>query len=281
MNKLFYISIIAILLFGCKNSDEEVGDEIVAEVYGSKLTRNKLLMDLDDKFAGADSAVLVEEYIKSWVRAEVLFAKAEDELSVAEKDKEAMLRAYYKDLLTFELRQKLLSRHLDYEVSEEEIATYYEKNKSNFELKENIVQLTFFKLSDKTPNLNRLWQKFVQGGSKNLDEITYAALNGGGNFHRDVDAWLRFNDILKEIPITTYNQENYLNNHKLIQLSESGFTYFVNISDFRIKNNVSPLEREKERIKTIIINRRKGTLLKQLEDQIVNEAYNSNKVKIN
>jgi hypothetical protein len=272
---------VTIFLFGCKNSGEEVSDEIVAEVYGSKLTKNKLLMDLEDKFAGADSAVLVEEYIKSWVRAEVLFAKAEDELSVAEKDKEAMLRAYYKDLLTFELRQKLLSRHLDYEVSEEEIATYYEKNKSNFELKENIVRLIFFKLSDKTPNLNRLWQKFVQGGSKNLEEITYAAINGGGNFHRDADVWLRFNDILKEIPITTYNQENYLSNHKLIQLSESGFTYFVNISDFRIKNNVSPLEREKERIKTIIINRRKGTLLKQLEDQIVNEAYNSNKVQIN
>jgi len=263
---------------GGKSSVEP--EDIVAEVYGEKLTRTRMMRDLEGKVTPADSAKIIENYVANWVRSAILFSEADATMSEFEKNKDELLRQYYRDLLVHEFRQKLLSQHLELDVSDEEINSYYDEHKENFELKENIVKLIFFKLANTTPNLNQLWYKFNSGTKANLDQITHATVQGGGNFNRDEEIWFSFNDILKEIPITTYNQEGYLNNHKLIRVADAQYSYFVRILDFRIKNSISPLEREKERIRRIIQNRRKSDLLKQLEDQIVQEAYQSQKVKI-
>lgn len=283
MKKLLSISFLLLLaaLISCNSGSNEAEDEVIAEVYGEQLTESTMMQDLSGKMSSGDSSKIIEDYVRNWVRSAILFSEAEETLSESEKDKEELLRQYYRDLIVHEFREKLLAKHLDLNVDEAEILKYFEEHKENFELKENIVKLLFFKLSNKTARLNQLWYKFNTGTKANLDEITYAAVQGGGNFNRDEDIWLSFNDIIKEIPITTYNQEGYLSNHKLIKVSDKEFTYFVKILDFRIKNNISPLERESERIRRIIQNRRKSDLLKQLENQIVEEAYQSQKVKIN
>lgn len=277
---LLCILLLVTSIFSCRKKGEDLAGVIVAEVYDKQLSYDKMHEDIGDKLSGPDSSAIISDYIESWVRNELIFIRAEDELSEQEKDKSELLDRYYRDLIIHSYQQKMLSQNLDMEVSDAEIEQYYEQNSQNFELKENIVRLIFFKIGNNTPNLNSLWYKFNTGGKQNLDQLTYAALNSGGNFNRDEDTWLDFNDILKEIPITTYNQEAYLNNHKVIRVSDEKFTYFVQIADFRIKNSISPLEREKERINRIIVNKRKSEFLQQIEDQIVKDAYASDKVRI-
>jgi len=281
-SRIYILTIVSILgLTACKGGGSgRDGSEVVAEVYDRELTRSMLMDDLEGKLSGDDSAQVVEDYIRGWVRSEILFAQAQDVLSDDEKNKDELLDQYYRDLIVHSLRQKWLSQHLDLNVSLEDIESYYEEHKSDFELKENIVKLVFFKLPKTMSNINSLWYKFNLGKKEHLDEITYQAAQNGGNFHRDEDVWLSFNDILKEIPITTYNQEGYLNNNKVISVSDSEYIYFVRILDFRVKDNISPLEREQERIQRIILNKRKSQLMKQLEDQIVEEAYSTDKVSI-
>ena len=97
-------------------------------------------------------------------------------------------------------------------------------------------------------------------------------------FYQD-SVWLSFNDVLKEIPIITYNQESYLNNHRMVRLDEKDNSYFVEILDFKIKNSISPFEFEKARIKAIIIHKRKVELLQLIEREIVEEAYLNNKIE--
>lgn len=275
------ILITTLWLSACKGgSTGRDGSEVVAEVYDRELTLSMMMEDLEGKLSGDDSAQVVEDYIKGWVRAEILFAQAQDVLTEEEKNKDELLDQYYRDLVVHSLRQKWVSQHLDLNVSPEDIESYYEEHKSDFELKENIVKLVFFKLPRTMPNINNLWYKFNLGKKEHLDEITYQAAQNGGNFHRDEDVWLSFSDLLKEIPITTYNQEGYLNNNKVISVTDSDYIYFVRILDFRVKDNISPLEREQERIQRIILNKRKSQLMKQLEDQIVEEAYSTDKVSI-
>lgn len=269
-----------IALFSCKKDPSDSSSKVMAEVYGNQLTYTQMMEDLEGKLGGSDSTAIMEDYITNWVRNELIYQKAQDELTTEEKDKTELLDQYYRDLLIHTFQQKVLTQNLDLNVSDEEIETYYNEHSQNFELKENIVRLIFFKLPNTTPNLNTLWYKFNAGGKANLDQITYASVNGGGNFHRDEDSWLDFNDILKEIPITTYNQESYLSNHKTIRVADDKFTYFVQIIDFRIKNSISPVERERNRIRRIIVNKRKSELLQQIEEQIVKDAYASDKVRI-
>ena len=92
------------------------------------------------------------------------------------------------------------------------------------------------------------------------------------NYFLDDESWLLFNDLLKEIPIKTYNQENYLQNNRYIEIKDSLYSYFLNIKGFRIKESLSPINFEKDNIKKIIINKRKVKLINDIHDKIYQDA---------
>ncbi|MFT5512079.1 MAG: hypothetical protein ACI8SE_000474 [Bacteroidia bacterium] len=268
-----------IFLWGCKNPPVETRDDAIAKVAEHTLYLEDIQLGIGDRITEGDSAKLVNDFIQQWIREKVLLAKAEATLSTAEQDKSDLVTQYYNDLLIYELEQKLLSDRLDTIVDPKAVLMYYENNKKNFELKENIVRLRFFVIPKKVMNHDKLWSRFKVGGEKNLQFLSRVSEVSKSNYFYQDSVWLSFNDILKEIPITTYNQESYLNNHRFVRLDEKDFSYFVEILDFKVKNNTSPLDFEKPRIKAIIIHKRKVELLQQIESEIVEEAYRNNKIE--
>jgi hypothetical protein len=84
---------------------------------------------------------------------------------------------------------------------------------------------------------------------------------------------------VKEIPINTYNQENFLNNTKVIRLNDNKFVYFVKILDFKIRNSASPLEFERDKIKNIILNKRKVSTVQRYEEELIRKGEENNKIK--
>ncbi|MFT5723798.1 MAG: hypothetical protein ACI9JN_000915 [Bacteroidia bacterium] len=275
----FFAAVVVIGLVGCKSPDQEREAKVVAKVGGYKLVLDEVLVKVGDYTGSSDSTTIVNEYIQQWVLEKVLLEKAELTLTAKERDKSDLVSQYYNDLLIYELERKILSNRLDTSVDIDAIVAYYHNNKKNFELKENIVRLRFFSLPKKIMNHDKLWSEFKTGGETNMQLLSrICGLSESNYFYQD-SVWLSFNDVLKEIPITTYNQESYLNNHRFVRLEEKDFSHFVEILEFKVKNNTSPFEFEKDRIKDIIIHKRKVELLQLIESEIVEEAYRTNKIE--
>ena len=78
--------------------------------------------------------------------------------------------------------------------------------------------------------------------------------------------------MLKQIPVKTYNQEEFLKNHRDLEYQDSLFTYLVRFRDFKIKESVSPLSFEKDRVKNIILNKRKIDLIRKMHNDIYEKA---------
>jgi hypothetical protein len=265
--------------FGCTNPADDKRENLVAQVGAHSLYLNQVLDKVGDNINSGDSLAVVNEFVQQWIREKVLLDKAEASLTPEERDKNDLVTQYYNDLLIYELERKMLSSRLDTAVAVQSITEYYEKNKKNFELKENIVRLKFYVIPKTVLNHDLLWKRFKDGNDKHLALLDkMCELNNSNYFNQD-SVWLTFNDVLKEIPITTYNQESYLNNHRFVRLDEKDYSYFVKILDFKVKNNTSPFEFEKERIRDIIIHKRKVELLQQIEIEIVEEAYRNNKIE--
>ena len=100
------------------------------------------------------------------------------------------------------------------------------------------------------------------------------------NYFLEEGAWLLFDDLLKEIPIETYDKEQYLKNNRFIELTDSNNLYFVNIKGFKIKDSVSPLSFERDNIRNIILNKRKLTLIEAMKIDVYNEALNKSEIEI-
>lgn len=268
-----------VLLASCSSSlTDETEQTIVAEAYGQKLTEDQLLVNIRFN-TYEDSLFAAEEYISQWVRQCVLVHHAKSALPDGQLNKKDLLDNYYNDLLIYDFQNYLIAGNIDTSVADSVIQSYYQENKSSFELKENIVKLIFFKIPNSYNGFDAAFRRFKQNEEKVYNELAVFCARNGGNFLIDPNSWLSFNDVLREIPINSYNQEHFLNNNTHIRIDGSSFTYFVRILNFKFKNSLSPYEFEKDRIKNIILNKRKIQLIEQKERALIQSALNSNEVR--
>jgi len=265
-----FIFIIAVVFCAC-NTNPDRDKEALARVYDKYLYASDIQGVVPSNISEQDSMEFLREYIDNWVHQQLIIAQAEKNLSDEEKDFSRQLEDYKNSLTVFQYESNLIRQKLDTSVSDEEIANYYEKNKINFELKENIVKVVYVKLPKKVSPapLRTLIRSDQPQDQKKLQDFCH---KHAVNYYLDDQNWLLFNDILKEIPIVTYNQEEYLKNNRIIEIQDSAFTYLMNIKGFMIKESISPLSFEKNKIRDIIINKRKLALIENMRNDVYDNA---------
>ena len=188
------------------------------------------------------------------------------------EDIQKKLNEYRNSLLIYKYQSKLVSERIDTNISEAQLRDYYEKNKNNFELKKNLVQLIFVKVDHSSVMLNQIKNLFHSSHLGDKEKLSLLCSKHANNFFLDDEVWLDFNEILKELPIKNYDQEQFLRNNKFLEITEGNYIYLINIKAYRIKNSVSMIEFERENIRSILLNERKLKLLKEMEANVMKEA---------
>ncbi len=227
-----------------------------------------------------DSLELIKQYVDNWIRESLVIQKAENNLSEEQKNVEKQLEAYRNSLITYTYEKELVKQKLDTIVSDIEIESHYNNNKADFELKYNIIKVIYVKVSKKAPGIDKLKKWYKSDNLKDREQMASYCHQFAENFYLDDNSWLLFDDLLKEIPIQTYNKELFLQNNTYVEVSDSLSNYFVNIKGFKIRNSLSPLGFEKENIKNIILNKRKLELITKMKLDVYNDAANNNKIEI-
>jgi hypothetical protein len=143
-------------------------------------------------------------------------------------------------------------------------------------LKDNIVKVVYVKLPKNSAVISKVRMLYKSDNQNEKLELANLCQKFAVNSSLEDDSWFYFSDLLKEIPITTYNQEEYLNNHKYIEMQDSLYHYFLRIIGFKIKESTSPLSMEKENIRNIIINKRKLQLVEKMHKDIYLKAQTNN-----
>lgn len=275
--RISFIIAIAVIFFSCTGDKEDV---LVAKVFDSELYLSDIRSIIPPKTSAQDSATIVKNYIDSWVRTRALLKTAKENITGNEDEFNAQLENYKNSLIIYAYETELVKQKLDTNVSEKEIAAYYEKNQDNFTLKENIVKVIYSKLPSNSPISVKAKMKQLISSSNNQEAFINFCQKHAVNYYNDNQTWLFFNDLLREIPIQTYNQENYLSNNRLIDFKDSTYHYFLNILDFKVRDNISPLSFEKENIKSILLNKRKQRLINNIHNTIYNDALKNNDIEI-
>ncbi len=228
-----------------------------------------------------DSISIIKNYIQSWIEQSLFLQNAESTLSNSEMDFSKQIDAYKNSLIANKYEVKLVSQKLDTLITDRQIEDYFLKNQANFELRSNIVRVNFVKLMLNSPMKAKAKNLLTQSKTKQQKQIAEKFFKENAvNYFIDDETWLLFDDILKEIPIVTYNKEEYLKNHPIIETSDSLFYYVVTIKDFKSKEGTSPLDFEKENIRQIIISKRKTDIINKYRKQIYQQAAENNKIEI-
>ena len=227
-----------------------------------------------------DSVELLKKFIDNWIREALVIQKAESNLTEGQKDVEKQIKDYRNSLITYAYEKELVKQKLDTVISNEEIELYYNNNQSDFELKDNIIKVIYVKVSKKAPGIEKLKKWYKSDNMKDREQLSGYCHQFAENFYLDDNSWLLFDDLLKEIPIQTYNKELFLQNNRFVEVADSLNNYFLNIKGFKIRNSISPLSFEKENIKNIILNKRKLELITKMKQDVYNDATNDKEIEI-
>ena len=276
------ISVISVInvISGCNGN--ETDKEPVARVYDSYLNKSDIRIILPQGISYQDSISLSKSYIDNWIRQRLILHKAE--LNLTDKSRyigiEKQLQDYRNSLINYTYKEELIRQKLDTVVTDKEIEDYYTANLKNFELKDNIIKVIYVKVGKNSPGLNKVrkWYRADDDEGKILlEEYCHQfALT----FFLDDNSWILFDDLLKEVPINTYNKDQFLKYNRFLEVEDSLNRYFVNIKDFKIKNSISPMSFEKDNIRHIILNKRKLMLIKKMEESVYQEALANNDFEI-
>jgi hypothetical protein len=198
-----------------------------------------------------------------------MIAEAASKIDFDQAELERKILDYRYALMIYEYEKHYVNENLNKEIEEEAIREYYETNKDKFELKQNIIKGLFVKVPLDAPRKDRL-KRWIRSNRENDKEDlrTYCYSFATSYFLEDT-TWVNFGDLVKTSPIASIPDKiSFLKNNRYYETSDSLYQYYLRINDYKISDEISPLQFERDNIENILINKRKIDLAKGLEREI-------------
>lgn len=276
---LFYMLLFSGLL-GCefikmkKEVSELDGDrQVVARVNNSYLYKDELSGIVPAAASKSDSAIRVEAYVDSWIRKQLLIQEASKRINIDEAEVERKILDYRYSIIAYEYQSQYVKQNLDTVVSEPEIEQYYKNNIDNFILKQNIVRATYIKVPKNAPQTTKIKPLIFSQAEKDVQELKSYCLSFSVAYHLSDSTWIIFDELVRNSPLMEIpNKVHFLKTNPYYETGDDTYLYFLKVDEYRISDNVSPLEFVRDEITNIILNKRKVELAKRLEDEVYNDA---------
>jgi hypothetical protein len=279
--KAICIALLSSALVGCQFVSETDDSLVLAELGNARLTYEDLQSQLPKAgtMASADSAAMVDRLVRRWAKNELLVQAAEFNLKDEIGSFEELVEQYRNDLLKHAFIEKYVRQNLDTAVNAEEVEAYYQANKANFELKESIVKAEFTAapLSAKKVEDAKKWFKRTRDEDRYLEWIEVFATKQSA--YSD-SSWVPLDELLSDIPLETSNPYAFLRRNARFTCEDTAMVYFVEVNALEIENSYSPVEYVKERIRKMILNRRRLDLIEQIEENIIENAIEKGDLRI-
>jgi len=258
-------------------SKEEESQEIVAIVNNEKLFKDDIKAFLPEKISKNDSILLVRSFINNWALKKLLLNKAEKNNSLeATNEINTLVNDYRESLLINNYKEMLINQQLDTVIFSSEIDLFYENNKENFKLNEELLKIKYLHFDHKVVNKKELIRLFKSEKIDDLESLEKQQLSFK-KFQFNENIWISLDKVMINLP---FSKEELLNKTKYLEKQDSIGLYLVSVKDFLSTNETAPLSYIKSQIKQMILHRRKIKLIKDIEKILIQDATKNNNFKI-
>ena len=265
-------------VFSCSTQHEE--DAPLASVGDKVLYMSDLSAFLPPQLSPEDSSAMAQDYIRNWIKKELVLKKAEENLNGNDKDVSKELEEYRQSLITYKYKKELVRQKMDTTVTDEQIQAYYDANQANFLLRNNIVKAIFMKIPNEFADAKRLKQLCDDNTPESIDELSEYCIRYAKTFDMFDDKWVSFDVVVNNIPEDIDNQGQFLSRNNKIETNDSSYYYLTYIREYRLAGQAAPVDHVYDNIKNLILNTRKIDFLKKTEEDIYQEGVRSKKFKI-
>jgi len=276
------ISIIGLifLLVSCDYFQGEETRTPVARVNGSYLYVEDISALITEGTSVEDSTLIVNSYINRWATQQILMDRAKVNISeITQQTYNKLAEDYKRDLYTEAYKNSIVMKQLDSTVSTSELTAFYEENKQNFKLNDQLFKVRYIHLQKDFANSNQTaarLERFNEEDIKDLEteNIQYKSYNLNDS------VWVKRESLQEVLPVLKSTDEQKLKKSNFLRLEDSLGVYLVKITDRLDPNDIAPLSYVEPTIEQVLLNKRKLELIKRLEKDITTDALKNNNFEI-
>lgn len=280
MRIIFLVLLSILFCAACSEQHDHKGKTPLVEVDGNFLYREDLQSAIPARLSKDDSLLFAEHYIRNWVEDVLLYAKAQSNIP-DNAEIETLVENYRKALIMHTYQQALIHQRLSNEISEDELTAYYEKNKELFRLERPLMQGLFIKIPLTAPELNKVRRWYKTPTQDAVEHLEKYSLQNAVKYEYFYDKWVPMAEVLDLMPLKVPEVEEYVNKNRNIELKDTAFHYFLNVSDFRKVGEQEPYEFARPKVKDMVLNLKQVEFMKQVKDDLYQRALKKNEIKYN
>jgi len=267
------------ILSGCNslsdsNKPVAEGDVLLAAVEDRKMYLSEV-KDMISPSSPEDSLAQLNTFIEAWLFRNVLLKEAEKNFP-ADLNIDKLIEDYRSSLILHNYRQKLLEKDLDTVITAAQEQAYYDENKDQFLLPQAICKARIVKIPDDAKRIDRFYRNWQKNDSISINE--YIAANAIFDSGID-DEWHTVDHFLAFLPDKKFKVNDF-SKKRDIQKHHEQYEYFIKVSDFKAKNELSPIAYIRDQMRKVIIHDRKKDLLEKIEKKLYQNYLSANKIKV-
>ena len=275
MNRLLLVALVAISVGACKWMGDKRGtadnEKALARVFEDYLYLEDIAGLLNENNTTEDSAEIIRNYVDTWVRTHIVLNYAEKNPNIEQAEIQRRISEYRKALIGYYYEREIVLQKLDTIVQIEEVAQYFQKYKSNFELNKPIIRLRYVKVNNETPKLDSLRYWIKSDKELHIRSLEDYCFQYAINFSLDT-MWYEYDKVTQSIPAKTPDPERFFQRKRYLEIADSTSLHLINILSFKAKGTISPLSYVYHDIRRIIINKRKLKLIDSTYDMLYKEG---------
>lgn len=262
-------------------NDGVIQEKPIARAHDAFLYQEDIDGIVPNGMSQVDSAERVNRYIDSWARKQLLIKEASENIEFDEVEIERKILDYRYSLMGYEYQSFYVNKKLINEVTNEEIQEYYTQHIDNFTLKQNIIRGKFVNLPLGAPSTVDINKLIHSNKEDDLETLKTYCLSFATSYQLNDSIWINFEELVRSTPLAQLdNKVQFLKTKKYTESADSTNLYYLRISEYKISDELSPMEFVKDQIKNIIINKRKIALARQLEEEVYEKAVRNNEIEI-
>ncbi len=277
MNRIVSLLIIILVAAACNDSNSKRIP--LAKAGNSTLYTDQITGVVPRGTPETDSVALIRNYINRWAKRELLYQKAQENLTPAVmRDIDDQTKEARMNLVIYQYQREMMLQKMDTTISNTELENHYLNNKNSFVLNSNIVKALFIKLPVETPGLARIRNLARSNNQASLQQLESLCYQFAEKFDDFNEEWVSFNQIIAEFPSEINNQENFLRYNTFYETMsvDSAYIFLLSIRDYKLRSTIAPIEYVRDDIKRMIWNNRRLEFIQSLENGIYNDALKRN-----
>lgn len=274
------IGIAALTSMCCFSSCKYFGKGVtpIAELNGKPLYEDDVKSVLSPDMSYEDSVKSVDNYIRNWAVEELLYLRAEENITETE-EVDLLVEKYRKSLMIYEYQQHLIREKLSNPIKETDLIDFYNNNADLYTAHETLFNGIFITMPVKSQAKAEI-NPLLKFADINISAIEPIATKYSLKIKYFDNEWTPIAAV-QRLGMSDISRTHSFENKNHFESTDEENIYILVVQDHIKVGDKQPFVYVKERIENMMIEQKKANFLRKLADDAYNEAIKSGALKRN